>query len=261
MPSLADSLKNGIHPLEEEKYKERFESKVDKYRSDSILSIADFRALGKNYQGTIKEDVNLNDQFCITYTSGSTNAKHPKQIIHNVRSFIMIARHHDKDMSGGVDMSKLTLLSHIPPYSNTDIISSISDSLMQGSKLALEPIYDRNFFLTSLRINEPNCVIATTSFWIQAMKDAMYKPENKDLLMPYLLIIFAAGEGMSANEEKFLNRGLRKVRAGSKFLPPFLKSTVMSAGGGDCVHCSIFYSILRLLFERKNSDGNIEEAG
>ena len=261
LTSLSDSLKNGVHPLEKNRNAERFASKVDKYLSDHVMSLSDFRKLGSNYQGTVIDNVDLNDQFCITYTSGSTNAKHPKQIVHNNRSFIMIARHHDKDMSSGIDMSKLTLLSHIPPYSNTDIISSISDSLMQGSKLALEPIYDRDFFLTSLRINEPNCVIATTSFWIQAMKDAMFKPENKDLLMPYLLVIFAAGEGMSVNEEKFLNKGLRKVRAGSKFLPPFLKSTVMSAGGGDCEHGSIFYAIFRRLFERKKSSGYIEEAG
>ena len=259
--SLSDSLKNGLHPLERERNAELFASKVGQYKSDHVLSLDEFRAIGANYEGKIIEDVHLDDEFCITYTSGSTNAKHPKQIVHNNRSFIMIARHHDKDMSGGIDMSKLRLLAHLPTYSNTDLISSVSDSLMQGSSLALEPVYARDFFLTSLRINEPNCVIATTSFIIQAMKDALYKPENADLLMPYLLIIFAAGEGMSVNEEKFLNKGLRKVRAGSKFLPPFIKSTVMSAGGGDCEHGSIFYAIFRRLMERKTRSGLIREAG
>ena len=261
--SLSESLKQGIHPLENDENIDRFVSKVAHFKENdsSVQSWGDFLSSGKEFKGDAVGNVTLDDEFCITYTSGSTNAKHPKQIVHDNRSFIMIARHHDKDMSGGVDMSKLTLLAHLPTYSNTDIISSISDSLMQGSKIALEPIYDRKFFIKSLMINEPNCLIATTSFWIQAMKDSMYNPEYRDLTMPYLLIGFAAGEAMSVNEEKFLNKGLRKVRAGSKFLPPFLKSTVMSAGGGDCEHGSIFYSLFRRLTERKSSSNYIEEAG
>ena len=66
---------------------------------------------------------------------------------------------------------------------------------------------------------------------------------------------------MCVNEELFLNKGLRKAKAGSSIIPPIIKSTVMSAGGGDCEHGSIFYGILRRLYEKRNSQNYIEEAG
>lgn len=259
--SLMDSLEKGIHPLEQESNITKFVSSVEKYSDSYVKSMSDFVSLGQHYYGEVLGHATLDDEFSITYTSGSTNAKYPKQIVHDNRSYIMIARHHDKDMSGGIDMSKLTLLAHLPTYSNTDLISCISDSLMQGSRLALEPISDRSHFINSLIMNKPNCVIATTSYWIQAMKDALYNPEYRDLTMPYLFIMFAAGEGMSVNEEKFLNKGLRKVKAGTQFIPSFLKSSVMSAGGGDCEHGSIFYSIFRRLGEKKTAPNYREEAG
>ena len=63
-------------------------------------------------------------------------------------------------------MKDFTIQAQIPTHSNTDIIASISDSLMQGSRLALEPIYDKDFFIDSLLINRPNYVVATRSFWL-----------------------------------------------------------------------------------------------
>ena len=93
------------------------------------------------------------------------------------------------------------------------------------------------------------------------MKELQYNPEYKDVTLPNLLLAFGAGEPMCVNEELFLNKGLRKVKAGSNIIPPMLKSTVMSAGGGDCEHGSIFYGILRRLYERRNSQNYIEEAG
>ncbi len=258
--SLSDSLKNGIHPKEKEEYIPRFVSKVDSYKKDYgyVQSFSDFVSSGKDYQGTVIGDVKLDDEFSVTYTSGSTNSKHPKQIVHNNRSFITIARYHDKDMVGGIDMSRFIVEALIPTYSNTDLISCISDSLMQGSKLALEPIGDREFFIDSLRMNEPNYIVATTSYWIQAMKEALFNPEYQDVTMPYLLFAFAAGEGMSVNEEKFLNRGMRKVKAGTKFSPV---PVVMSAAGGDCEHGGIFFRLFKRLSERRNRKRIIEEAG
>ena len=264
MVSLSDSLKNGIHPIDKERNMEKFNSKVNKYKKDNsnIRSYSDFVSSSESYSlNDIHNDVGLDDEFSITYTSGSTNAKHPKQIVHNNRSYIMMGRHHDKDMSNGIDMSKFIFQAHLPTYSNTDLISCISDSLMQGSTIALEPISDRDFFVDSLIINNPHCVIGTTSYWIKAMKEILYNPKYKDITLPNLLLAFGAGEPMSVNEELFLNKGLRKAKAGTAFLPSILKSTVMSAGGGDCEHGSIFYGIFRRLYEHKNRFGYYEEAG
>jgi len=79
--------------------------------------------------------------------------------------------------------------------------------------------------------------------------------------LPDLLFAFGAGEGMSVNEEKFLNKGLKKAKAGTKFIPTFLKSTVMSAAGGDCEHGGIFYTLFRSLREKKISPNCHQEAG
>ena len=116
--SLADSLKNGVHPVDTEKNIARFTSNVEEYKkaNSNILGFADFIKAGFKDYGEISEDIGLNTEFSITYTSGSTNAKHPKQIVHNNRSYIMMGRHHDKDMSGGIDMRKFTFQAHLPTY-------------------------------------------------------------------------------------------------------------------------------------------------
>ena len=263
MISLSDSLKKGIHELDEGKNNEAFTSKVEEYKkaNSNIKSFASFMNLGKNYTGSVKENVGLDDEFSITYSSGSTNTKYPKQIVHNNRSFITIARYHDPDTVGGIDMSRFTIEALLPTYSNTDLISCISDSLMQGSTLALEPIGNKEFFINSLMINQPNYIVATTSYWIQAVKEALYNPDYQDVTMPYLVFAFAAGEGMSVNEERFLNKGMRKLRAGSKFLPRSVKSIAMSAAGGDCEHGGIFYTLFRRISERKTGPNYREEAG
>lgn len=265
--SLADSLKNGIHPYDKGKNDARFTSKVEKFKNnnENVKSFFDFKNYGTDYLGVLLEKVGLDDEFSITYTSGSTNAKYPKQIVHDNRSFIMMGRHHDKDMSGGIDMSKFTFLAHLPTYSNTDLISCISDSLMQGSKIALEPISDIDFFIYSLLIYQPHCAIETTSYIIHAMKEVMYNPIFDDVVFPNLFLLFGAGEPTSVNEEFFCNRGLQKAKAGCNIIPSCLqkviKSIVMSTGGGDCEHGSIFYGIFRRLYERKIAPNYYEEAG
>ena len=90
------------------------------------------------------------------------------------------------------------------------------------------------------------------------MKEALYNPNYQDVVMPYLLFAFAAGEGMTVNEEKFLNRGMRKVKAGTKYSPI---PVVMSAAGGDCEHGGIFFTLFKRLSERKIRKNFVEEAG
>ena len=144
-------------------------------------------------------------------------------------------------------MKNFTIQAHIPTFSNTDIICSISDSLMQGSKLALEPIYDKDFFIDSLIINKPNYIVASRSYWLQAFKKVFFDKEYQDVKMPFLLIPFAVGEGLNPNEEKFLNKGLRKVGAGKDLVPLPTSVITMSVAGGDCEHGGIFWLLFRTL--------------
>lgn len=250
--SLTDSLKNGIDPFA--KYDDpfyKFINKVDDFKKDdsTILSFGEFLEKYKEYQGPLlTPKVRLEDEFIITYTSGSTKNGRPKAIVHTNSSLIMMARFHDTDLSGLPEMRNIVGLAHIPPHSNTDLITSISDVLSQTCTVALEPIYDKDFFAYSLLINRPSFAPATKSFWVKGMKDFRDKEELKGIHLPELLIPTSVGETTSPGEEKFINQGLRKLKAGSDKLPVI--TSVLSMGGGDCEHGGLFFKLYKALYDK-----------
>ena len=194
--------------------------------------------------------VSLNDDFTVTYTSGSTKNGRPKAIIHRVRSFNAMGRFHDADLSGNPKMKDLRSLAHIPPHSNTCLITSISDMLFQNCSVALEPIYSEKLFLQSIIDNEPNLVPATRSFWVRAMKDYLENPCYKNIKFPYLMAAIAVGEPVSPNEEKFINQAFRKLSMGCKMVPFPLSPVTLSIGGGDCEHGGLFFTLFKRLREK-----------
>lgn len=247
VPSLTDSLPNGINPYQRfDNVHGLMKNTVDFHRSQNakILSISDFGKLGANYRGKLQENCSMDDEFLITYTSGSTHSSRPKAIVHANRSLITIGRCHDPEVQKTTSMKNFTVQAHIPTHSNTDIISSISDALMQGSKLAMEPIYDKDFFLNTLLINQPTYVVATRSFWVQAAKEIL---GGRNVFLPNLLLAFAVGEPLERNEEKFLNKALRKTKAGKNIVPLPISPVTMSVAGGDCEHGGIFWLLFRSL--------------
>ena len=207
----------------------------------------DFIKKGEGQMPAIDYDVTLEDDFSVTYTSGSTNAERPKAIVQRVRSFCDIGRFHDPDLTYGLKMKKYRWMSIVPPHSNTDLISCISDCFMQGSLLTLEPIYNASFFLDSLLHNRPNIIIATRSFWIAAMKKYLTDSNYNGIKMPFLFMVFAAGEELSLNEEKYLNAALRKADAGREFHHLPVSPVCFCVGGGDCEHGSILHRLFRAL--------------
>ena len=250
--SLTDSLKNGIDPFA--KYDDpfyKFINKVDDFKKDdsTILSFGEFLEKYKEYQGPLlTPKVRLEDEFIITYTSGSTKNGRPKAIVHTNSSLITMARFHDTDLSGLPEMRNIVGLAHIPPHSNTDLITSISDVLSQTCTVALEPIYDKDFFAYSLLINRPSFAPATRSFWIRGIKDFKEKEELKGIKLPELLIPASVGEATSPGEEKFINQGLRELKAGSDKLPVI--TATLSMGGGDCEHGGLFFKLYKALYDK-----------
>ena len=83
----------------------------------------------------------------------------------------------------------------------------------------LYKIFLRNTLFFSLEINKPNYVVATKSFWLETFKKVFFDKKYANTKMTYLLIPFAVGEGMDLGEEKFINKGLRKVSAGKDKIP------------------------------------------
>ena len=267
--SLADSIPKGItknkyyEPELDEYY--HYPNKVKYYRqTDSgILSFSDFEKIGINSTNNFENSGSLEDDFLITYTSGSTIVGKPKPLMHKNRSLIVSGRFHDCELSGNPNMKKFSCLAHIPPESNTDLIACISDILIQGWTVCLEPEYDYKKALDYIILNKPNYLNMTTSFFIEAAKQYLIEGRFKGRKLDSIFTAFAVGEKLSPGEEKFINKFLRKARAGSGvsvngFKMPF---TTIGVAAGDCEHGAIFYTLWKKLFELKSKMHGIKECG
>lgn len=248
--SLCDSLPNGIDPYYElDRPFYEFVDKVPSFieRDPKMVNLDKFMMYGEDYiQDTENPKNGFDVDFMITYTSGSTTSLRPKAIVHQNSSFIAMARFHDKDFS--TPMKDVRSLASIPPYSNTDLITSISDLICQNCAVAFEPIYDKKFFLTSLLINKPNLVTATTSFWIHAAKEYVYNEKYQGVEMPWLNVPIAVGEAVSAGEEKIINIWLKKIKAKAYKIPKLMAR--LSMGGGDTEHGGLFFTLYKEIREK-----------
>ena len=251
MFSLTDSLKDGKDPyidLDRDFYD--FENKVELYRENDrrIISKQEFLSKADSRVKGITEYPNgdIDDDFLVTYSSGSTS-NHPKAIVHRNRSLVTIGRFQDPDLSGLPQMTDLIGMMIIPTFSNTSLISSMSDVLYKGCTVALEPIYHREFLLFSLAINKPNYVSVPRNMLVDAAKKLYRDPRFKSFKMPYMMMLTSVGEPTSKGEEKFINKMLRKAKCGVGKLPRPLAPVPLSIGGGDCERGGMFFTPYRSL--------------
>lgn len=263
--SLADSLPEKPELTDEYEVELKdyyyYENKAKDYikKDLGLISFTDFIKIGSDSSRIIVDDNGLDTEFLVTYTSGSTVVGYPKQVIHSNRSLITSGRFHDSELSGNPKLEGLRGLAHIHTDSNTDLITCISDNLMQLWSVGLEPEYDKKKFLDYVILNKPNYLNATKSFYIEMAKQYLiekrYHEDGKGHKLPFLLAAFSVGEGTSKGEEKFINTFLREARAGSgvklfgEISMPF---TTLCIGGGDCEHGGIYYSLWRTMFEKLN---------
>lgn len=245
--ALNDSLPSGIDPYKEyDKGFAHFEKTFDV--DTSITSFKTFLKLKREQYEF--EDIGIDDDFTITYTSGSTKIGLPKAIVHKNRSYISIARFHDPDLSRMPAMRNMRGLAHIPLHSNTNIASAISDTLCQKCTVACEPIYRADFFARSLAINKCSFVPATRSFWLYAVEDFRNHTQMAREAIPLFVNVVAVGEDISKNEERYINSFLKQFKAGSAKLPFPLSPITLSVGGGDCEHGGLFFTLFKELRER-----------
>lgn len=262
LTSLADSLPKSPKECDEyepelDKYY-HIDNKCNYYKSvdNRIKLLSEFIDYGKDVNIEIKDFGKLETDFLVTYTSGSTKIGFPKQIIHKNRSLITMGRFHDPELSGNPRIPGLRGLAHIHPESNTDIITCISDNLMQGWSVALEPEYDKDKALDYIILNKPNYLNITTSFMLEVAKkyliDKKFHENGIGRKLPFLLAAFTVGEGTQTGEEKFINRFLREARAGSGISIKGVKLpfTTLSVGGGDCEHGGIYYTLWHALQQK-----------
>ncbi len=211
----------------------------------------DFLAKAKKFKGKVVDDNNLDTEFLITYTSGSTKIGFPKREVHRNRSLTTVGIFHDPDLCGNPSAKHLRGLALIHTDSDTNLITMISDSFFTGWSIAFEPEYDRDDFLEYLVVNKPNFCLATTNFMLKAARQYLIEKRLGSRKMPWMLAMMAVGEGCTAGEERFINTWFRKAHAGwgvNITGPIRLPIVTVGLGGGDTEHGGIYYS----LFHRMN---------
>lgn len=230
-------------------------SKKFQQEDKSILTYGDFLRIGDHFTGNIVDDNDLDSEFLVTYTSGSTKKGFPKQIIHSNRSLIVSGTFNDMELSGSPKIPYLRGMCYIHTESNTNLVTCISDNLMKLWSVACEPVYDKKSALDVIRLNSPGMVQMTTSHLVQMAKDYL-SAEKKGIKykFPKLIATFAVGESTSPGEEKLINNVLRKSRAGSEVVVKgiTLPFAPLSVGGGDCEHGGIFYNVFNNIKNKIN---------
>ncbi len=212
---------------------------------NGVISETGFLCCGSAYynaNGFTEAVGHLDDEFSITYSSGTTNSHRPKPIKHKNSTYIgmgLIRAKETPDLNKFSKTGEIKALVHIPLYSNTSLLASISDELFLGATLCLEPIYDEKYAAIALLKNRPNLAIMTPSHWITAMKRLMFEDKFKDADLKCLMAPFTAGEPTSAGEEKFINRAFKKLQV-SKDFPVFKAIIALGMGAGDCENSGLW---------------------
>ncbi len=263
--SKADSLPE--HPEQCEGYEpdlDRFYrytnfAKMFAAAREDIITFPEFMEKAKDNKTPVVDTGKLDDEFLVTYTSGSTKVGFPKQMFHRNRSLITIGVFHDPELSGNPAKTGMRSLAHIHTESNTCLITCYSDSFMQHWSVATEPDYSRENFLDYLFVDKPNIVQATTSFCLQAAReylvDKRYHANGKGRKMDFLFVFMAVGEGCTPGEELFINRFLKEAKAGSGVPlagPIHFPYITLGYGGGDTEHGGIYYTLWRMLEQKLN---------
>ncbi len=264
MFSLNDSLPifNGVKkdPFAEidDNFKS-FDYKVAKYKQQkaSILSQDEFLHKGTEYCKNnsvvpyfIEEPFDLEDEFLITYTSGSTNENRPKATKHSVKALSILSRFKESDVSGMPEMKDIRVYAHIPSYVLANISTSIIDPLYLGCTVIPEPIYDKEYFPYGIILNEPNMSGGSVSFWRNLCMKFLNSEIFKKRSLPYLFLPIVTGEAMSSGEEKFFNKMARKHKFGVGKLPWPLAPVTFSIGGGTNEITGIFVTLFRRFQEK-----------
>ncbi len=230
---------------EEEKYLGKLEPMSTFMHMDNVIVESKFLLDGRIYGQNQEFEVvpsHLDDPFSITFSSGTTNSRKPKPIVHNNSTYIgmgLIRAKETPDLNKFSKTGETRALVHIPLFSNTSLLASISDELFLGATLCLEPIYDEKYAIYALLRNKPNLAIMTPSHWITAMKRLKYEDQFAGYDLRYLMAPFTAGEPTSAGEEKFINQVFREFNI-SKDFPIFRPIISLGMGAGDCENSGLW---------------------
>lgn len=255
--SLTDSLENGVDPydnIDSKTYK--FVNRVADFKKSDrdIMSYSELLDISKNWDNgdngyarrvfyAGKEA--LNAPLTITYTIDKDGRL--KQILHANKSYITMARFHDKELSQASITRNMKGLTYVPAYSNMSLSSCIN-VLSQNGVVVFEPVYHPNFLLYSMAINQPEIVASTRSLLLETAKQMESKLRLAEYAFSNALVVKTTLESTSKSEEKYINGILREISAGKNSL--LVGNTVLSVGAGDLEHGELFFTPWKALREK-----------
>lgn len=225
----------------------------------NVTTLEEFLNEGKKFTGEVNGHGKLEDAVAVTYTSGSTSKGIHKGVVQRNETYIVMGRYHDPEVAGIPKMDKTITYAAGPTNADTVLLTGVSDTMMQGGIVALDPIADEHYFPYALILNKAGLAVATRSYWISAMKAWEYNPELKNVKLPGLYVPSQGGEPLSAGEEKALNRWLKKVKAGIEITRTPISITKMTVGGGDSENGSIFLTLFRDYYNKLQKIRGIDE--
>ena len=255
--SITDSLENGIDPydsIDSKVYK--FINRVAEFKKSDrdIMSYSELLNISKNWDNGDNgyarrvfyagKDA-LNSLLTITYTLAKDGRL--KQILHANKSYITMAKFHDKELSHFLISHNMKALTYVPTYSNMSI-SSCVNVLSQNGVVVFEPVYHPNFLLYSMAINQPEIVESTRSLLLETAKQMESKLKLAEYAFSNASVVKAALEPISKSEEKYINGILKEINAGKNAL--LVGKTVLSVGAGDLEHGELFFTPWKSLREK-----------
>lgn len=261
--SLSDSLKNGnvYSEIDEKFHPGLFDSKFSAIKAESdkkVISSSEFEMFGKDYDGKVVADTELDTPAVITYTSGTTNPGVPKGVLHNNRSYATIARFKDRDITNLTNMDGIKSLLHIPTYTHMELCSMM-DALYHGCTLCLEPVYDKDFFKYSVIMHRANYQPGSQAFnyelcnalendeEFRRLCDGLAGTGYRNGQLGELIAPTITGEGMDKGSEKYFNKVARKHKFGvSKLHFP----SCYSIGGGTGEASGVFTTLFKGYMEK-----------
>ena len=230
---------------------EKFYKDDDDIQRDYITDIDEFIKTGEKVENYVPDKGSLEDEFIVSYSSGTTKKGRSKAITHINKHYITMGRYHDPEVSGVPSLKNLKTYSNVPSYSNTYILSSLSDNMIMGGKVILDPIDDPDYFIIGMKIHGGNMNVATPSTWIKTAMNYYVSNDQYNIKeLPEAMFNFAGGEPLTAGEEKFLNKWLKDLKAGTALTHTAFSLARMCTAGADCEHGSIFYRLLRSFFNK-----------
>ena len=222
--------------------------------SKKVITSSDFKGFANHFNGCVVEDMVLSDPCIITYTSGTTSPGRPKGCLHSNRNYLSLARFKKSDASTMPTVRNVSVLAHLPSYTQSVLTSAYTDPLYMGFlgwTTVLEPYYELEFYPYSLLINKPNYTVETPEYekYVAKKLDTTWKK----IKMRERFCICVAGQELSPGLEEYLNRISKKHRFGTAKMPFPISPVSMSIAGGTTENGGFLVTLFKDLQAKKPS--------